>query len=157
MNKQQYFNTISKEDFLKVDESIFKYEHEIQSAFVCYYRRFVKPKHKHMRMVVNPFSSIKMSQKMMMKAKQQGFQAKQPDIMIFTPYHFNLAFELKTIKANTNTKHCNEQKEYLESLFDCGFKAYMTKGLVVNIELLDSMLKCMPNIIHHQNIVAEYA
>ena len=93
-----------------------------------------------------------------MKAKQQGFEAKQPDIMIFSIYG-NLALELKTMKADTNTNHCKEQKEYLENLYHCGFKSYMTRGLVVNIELLEEILflGLFEHVTQHQNIVAKYA
>lgn len=121
-----------QQDFKNYPEPV--KEKEVQRLVVSYYRKFIKPKFKGSRLIVNSFSDKVMSFRQMNVAKAQGFENGQPDIIIVAKNNkfLGIAIELKVIRSNKvrlNTKHEKEQESFLNDLKSVGFDACFCYGL----------------------------
>ena len=73
------------------------------------------------------------------RARRTGYSKGFPDLFIYEArngYH-GLALEIKTIKGRAT----KEQKEWIESLNERGYKAAVVKGLPEILNCIDSYLK----------------
>jgi len=136
------------EDFFKLDTSNFD-EKEIQKALIAFYRKFIAPLFPDCVLIVNPFSSKVMTAKEMNRAKSQGFDPKQPDIIFIHPDQngqnkIGLAIEVKkdgyevfnidgSLREN---KHLQEQSEVLHKLKRQGFRAVFGEGYKLSLLLI---------------------
>lgn len=130
-------------------------ESDLQKEVLFYFKKMYREQYPNCQIVVNPFSSFKMQPFQMVKAKEQGFKASQPDILFLQPNkdYIGLAIELKTLKANPyyknnhtklkKNKHVAAQKKYLDCLANNGYFATFGIGLEHCKKIIDNYFENM--------------
>lgn len=137
-------NILAPEDFETLDSSDWL-EEDIQEALCVYFYRFIQPIHPNCILIVNPFSSVKMSLAQMSKAKTQGYRKGQPDLVLI--YNkggkSGLALELKrdkekvyNKKGNLKNPHLEEQKGWLDKFIANGYQAIFSIGYHKSLKIM---------------------
>ncbi len=122
-------------------------EDYLQIMVVNYIEHYIQPKYPSMRMIVNPFSSLKMPAYLMARMKKLGFKRGQPDIMITynNGRNYGLAIELKKLGEKVfrkdgslrKSQHLERQSNYLYDLERNGWVAEFAIGFDEARNLID--------------------